>query len=203
MSDSLLVELGLPRASVWNPHHGAAFVAAASGASVTGWDTRQSAPAWKLDAAHTGGVRTVDFNPNKQYHTVTGGDDGLVKFWDTRNRGSPLLAMANHTHWVWGVRYNQFHDQLLISGGGDSEVALFSVGSLSSDLFSHSAGEETAATPAATHPDELIARFDEHEDSVYAVEWSAVDPWLFASLSYDGRLVINHVPQETKYRILL
>ena len=66
------------------------------------------------------------------YRHVIGGDDGLVKFWDTRNCGSPLLAMANHTHWVWGVRYNQFHDQLLISGGGDSEVALFSVGSLSS-----------------------------------------------------------------------
>ena len=52
-------------------------------------------------------------------------------------------------------------------------------------------------------PDSVVQIFEEHEDSVYAVEWSASDPWVFASLSYDGRLVINHVPRSEKYRILL
>jgi WD40 repeat protein len=33
--------------------------------------------------------------------------------------------------------------------------------------------------------------YDEHEDSVYGLAWSAADPWLFASLSYDGRVVAN------------
>ena len=51
--------------------------------------------------------------------------------------------------------------------------------------------------------DGVISMYEEHEDSVYAVEWSAADPWLFASLSYDGRLVINRVPRATKYKILL
>ena len=37
----------------------------------------------------------------------------------------------------------------------------------------------------------------------YAVEWSAADPWIFASLSYDGRLVVNKVPKSIKYQILL
>ena len=50
--------------------------------------------------------------------------------------------------------------------------------------------------------DAVIKEFEEHEDSVYAVEWSGVDPWVFASLSYDGRLVINHVPSKEKFRIL-
>jgi hypothetical protein len=45
--------------------------------------------------------------------------------------------------------------------------------------------------------------YDEHEESVYVAEWSAADPWVFASLSYDGRFVINRVPREIKYRILL
>ena len=49
----------------------------------------------------------------------------------------------------------------------------------------------------------IVAAYEEHEDSVYAAEWSTADPWLFASLSYDGRLVINKVPRATKYRILL
>ncbi len=51
--------------------------------------------------------------------------------------------------------------------------------------------------------DRLIGTFDEHEDSVYIVEWSAADPWIFASLSYDGRIVINRVPRAEKYKILL
>ena len=51
--------------------------------------------------------------------------------------------------------------------------------------------------------DGVISVYEEHEDSVYAVAWSTVDPWLFASLSYDGRLVINRVPRATKYQILL
>lgn len=51
--------------------------------------------------------------------------------------------------------------------------------------------------------DTVVQVFEEHEDSVYAVEWSSTDPWVFASLSYDGRLVINHVPRTEKYRILL
>jgi hypothetical protein len=38
---------------------------------------------------------------------------------------------------------------------------------------------------------------------VYSVEWSSADPWTFASLSYDGRLVINKVPRAEKYMILL
>lgn len=51
--------------------------------------------------------------------------------------------------------------------------------------------------------DSVIATYEEHEDSVYAVDWSSADPWLFASLSYDGRLVINRVPRALKYHILL
>lgn len=46
----------------------------------------------------------------------------------------------------------------------------------------------------------MIQTYDDHEDSVYAVEWSAADFWTFASLSYDGRLVINKVPRSVKYK---
>lgn len=35
------------------------------------------------------------------------------------------------------------------------------------------------------------------------VEWSTVDPWVFASLSYDGRIVVNRVPSQIKYKILI
>lgn len=48
----------------------------------------------------------------------------------------------------------------------------------------------------------MIKQYEEHEDSVYSVKWSTTDAWVFASLSYDGRLVINHVPSDEKYSIL-
>lgn len=33
--------------------------------------------------------------------------------------------------------------------------------------------------------------------------WSCFDPWLFASLSYDGHFVVSRVPNQTKYKVLL
>ena len=50
--------------------------------------------------------------------------------------------------------------------------------------------------------DGIISVGIEHEDSVYTAEWSSADPWTFASLSYDGRLVIGYVPSSVKFSIL-
>ena len=50
--------------------------------------------------------------------------------------------------------------------------------------------------------DGVIQSYDDHEDSVYVAEWSSADPWTFASLSYDGRLVVNQVPRNVKFKIL-
>lgn len=50
--------------------------------------------------------------------------------------------------------------------------------------------------------DRLIQTFEEHEDSVYSISW-ATSAWIFASLSYEGRVVINHVPTEYSDAILL
>ena len=51
--------------------------------------------------------------------------------------------------------------------------------------------------------DRLICVFDEHEESVYTAQWASNDPWLLASLSYDGRLILNRVPKTEKFQILL
>lgn len=51
--------------------------------------------------------------------------------------------------------------------------------------------------------DGLIKKFEDHADSVYSIEWSPNDPWIFASLSYDGRLIINKVPDEEKMNIFV
>jgi len=136
---------------------------------------------------------------------MTTGADGTLKVWDVRNTAEALIVMAPHSHWVWSARYNQFHDQLVLSAGSDSRVVLSNMASLSSDLYGdiEVEDEEDEEEKTAPLPDGQIASYDEHEDSVYAVEWSAADPWVFASLSFDGRLVINRVPRDIKYKILL
>ena len=51
----------------WNPHHGAAFIATASGPHVRCWDTRSMEMTSTIRGAHGGAsVRCLDFNPNKQ-----------------------------------------------------------------------------------------------------------------------------------------
>ena len=57
--------------------------------------------------------------------------------------------------------------------------------------------------PPSKPRDGLVRSYDQHDDSVYGLAWSAGDPWIFASLSYDGQVVINVVPQEQKYKIIL
>ena len=59
-----------------------------------------------------------------------------------------------------------------------------------------------SSIPQAPPKDEVISTYEEHEDSVYSAVWSVTDAWVFASLSYDGRMVINHVPSQEKFAIL-
>lgn len=197
----------------WNPHHGGKQFAVTTEQNVVGWDVRSKEQAFYLDNAHSQMVREVDFNPNKMYSMVTCGDDCQVKFWDIRYPDNPIkVLMDDHSHWVWSVRYNPFHDQLVLSGGSDSKIVLYNMSSISSEPYiqqtssgeesSHDSDEENEQT-AKLEEDGVLSIYEEHEDSVYIVEWSSADPWTFASLSYDGRFVINRVPKKVKYDILL
>lgn len=150
-------------------------------------------------------MRDIDFNPNKQYYLVSVGDDCKTKFWDVRKTNECLKTLTNHSHWVWSVKYNTFHDQLILTGSSDNKVVLSSISSLSSEPYKTVIDDENSGSESkqVVEPDKVVKVYEDHEDSVYSVEWSSVEPWVFASLSYDGRLVINKVPKEEKYRILL
>ncbi|XP_029794441.1 EARP and GARP complex-interacting protein 1-like [Suricata suricatta] len=195
----------------WSPHHTCTQVATANDTTIRGWDTRSMSQTYCIENAHGQLVRDLDFNPNKQYYLASCGDDCKVKFWDTRNVTEPVKSLEEHSHWVWNVRYNHSHDQLVLTGSSDSRVILSNMVSISSEPFGHLVDDEDLSDQEECRPeksqeppqDSVIATYDEHEDSVYAVDWSSADPWLFASLSYDGRLVINRVPRALKYHILL
>jgi len=195
----------------WNPHQNCQQYATVNEYHVRGWDIKSMKQAWTFESPGNQVVRCIDFNPNKQYYLVSSGDDAALRFWDTRNLKRALAVRNDHSHWVWSVRYNQYHDQLVLSSSSDGHVVLASMASISSEPHGHLIEEEDdldgsdgdgADDKEPSLEDGKIKTFDDHEDSVYCVEWSATDPWVFASLSYDGRLVINHVPRSIKFRIL-
>ncbi|XP_070776548.1 EARP-interacting protein homolog isoform X1 [Enoplosus armatus] len=196
----------------WSPHHNCSQLATANDTAVRGWDLRTMSQIYCIENAHGQLVRDLDFNPNRQYYLASCGDDCKVKFWDVRNVQEPVKTLEEHSHWVWSVRYNHSHDQLVLTASSDSRLILSNMVSISSEPFGHlvddeelSEGEDNHQEDKGKEPlkDSVVSTYEEHEDSVYAAEWSSADPWLFASLSYDGRLVINRVPRALKYRILL
>ncbi len=116
------------------------------------------------------------------------------------------------------MAYNPFHDQLLLSGGGDSRVDLWRVSSVSSapllELGEEGEGEaeeQALGLPrAATKQqeprmaaDQAVGVHKDHSDTVTGVAWSSTGAWVYASLSYTGRVAVRKVPDAEKYRVLL
>ena len=61
----------------------------------------------------------------------------------------------------------------------------------------------TTASTALAPEDTLLRSINsENEESVYAMDWSRKNPWIFASVSYDGRMLIHQVPHSEQDRIL-
>ncbi|CAG2103892.1 unnamed protein product, partial [Medioppia subpectinata] len=167
----------------WSPHSNCGLIGIANSNCIYAKDLRvksgSNVNAWSIPNSHSQLVRDLDFNPNAQYYLSSCGDDCETRFWDVRNTTQPVLSMTNHSHWVWSVRYNLFHDQLVLTSSSDSRVVLIRAVSVASQPFGHLLEEEIADEDnGVTHKtsmasDGVIATYEEHEDSVYAVEWSA------------------------------
>ncbi|OAJ38709.1 hypothetical protein BDEG_22616 [Batrachochytrium dendrobatidis JEL423] len=159
--------------AAWDPHH-TSQISVAIGRNIIGWNIS------------------------------TNSDDCTIRIWDTRNTSTYLKNITDHSHWVWSVSFNRSHDQLLLSSSSDCQVNLDSVVSVSSVFFydKNRLLSNSLVWLISKATDGLIASFDQHEEAVYSASWSAADPWIFASLSFDGRVVVNQVPREEKYRIM-
>mmetsp|Transcript_19738 Transcript_19738/g.33910 ORF Transcript_19738/g.33910 Transcript_19738/m.33910 type:complete len:374 (-) Transcript_19738:58-1179(-) len=191
----------------WDLHHPDQLLTS-SDTTIRAWDLRTLKPTQTIEQAHSIWVRDLDYNPNKPYVFASGGDDTYIRFWDLRRPGQALAELQAHNHWVWQVRYNRFHDQLLLSSSTDCGVTLWKAASVSSMPVPHThddpdEGPTSPKSSPTSEEDGVVSRYDKHDESVYSVAWCSSDAWSFASVSYDGRVVINHVPQQEKYKIIL
>ncbi|KAJ9473753.1 WD repeat-containing protein DWA2 [Diplonema papillatum] len=177
--------------AAWDPHH-TDVVCLGVGGDLVKVDARQKPVESVIKRAHPT-VRCVEYNPNKQYHIASAGDDGAVKFWDIRSPNQSVAVLQAHDHWVTQIKFNPCHEQLLLTASTDREstVKLWDLPSLASHV----------SPPHAT--DMLLRSVSDFDDTVYAVAWSALSPWLFAAVAYNGKVMTHHVPRETKFSILL
>lgn len=191
MGNNYKIQMG-----VWNPLH-AELVGTAVDQSFKAWDLRSFKEIYSLH--HGSPIRGADFNPNKDYTAVTGGEFGAIKIWDTRKaeKGPLKIFQGAHAHWITTLQYHQHHDTLLLSASDDSSVGLW-------NFFSQSSAVGQGSADSTLVEDRLLGLFTEHDDSVYQVAWSrGSNPWVFASLSYDGRIVVHKVSKEYSDAILL
>ncbi|GJP31611.1 hypothetical protein CLOM_g16167 [Closterium sp. NIES-68] len=196
----------------WDPHN-ADTVATTADTSIACWDLRAAIKTASIEGAHHLQIRDIDFNPNHPHILASAGDDSRIRLWDLRSTKQAIVELPGHSHWTCSVRYNRFYDELLLSSGTDSAVNLWHVPSASAAALAdhlrsipNPAGSGRAAAVAAAGGsprgplDELAVSFTDYEDSVYGITWSAIDPWVFASLSYDGRVVVDLVPTVVRSR---
>lgn len=130
--------------AVWNPN-GAELITVGD-CNLSGWDLRSSKNSFNRSQAHKSTIRAVDYNPNKPYHVVTGGDDAKVYIWDIRQLKEPILDVGkeedSHSHWIWSVAFNSLQDQLLLTSSSDNLVNLHNVVSVSAASYLDSSSED-------------------------------------------------------------
>ncbi|CAD8188703.1 unnamed protein product [Paramecium pentaurelia] len=141
--------------------------------------------------AHSLQILDIDFNPNKQYYLITGGEDCLAKVWDIRKTQYAIKSFEDLQNSVLQAKFNKFHDQLVSLSFDDGTISLYNITSVSS-------------VPQLNKEDDyLVKQYDEHEDSIYGLSWSRGTAWVLASIGYSGHMIINTVPTTEKYKILL
>lgn len=207
-----------PSCASFHPDEAHVLAIAGFGPDVHVYDARAGlrAPVQTVRGAHALQVRGVDYDPGAAGTSLaTCGDDGSIKTWDTRAPTKPTGDSAandghddGHAHWAWCVAHNpEYPDRLLASCGGDGVVRLWRTdggvpGGGAASGFD--GGFDGAGLVGSSRLRAAASFRGSHADTVYQTAWGrGDDAWTLASVSYDGRVVLDQVPRAEKYRILL
>ncbi|KAM0925242.1 hypothetical protein ACQ4PT_004346 [Festuca glaucescens] len=172
------------RGGAWDPHNHNS-IAAITDSSLHFWDLRSMKRSNAIEHAH---IRDVDYNPKKQNIIATAEDEFGIRLWDLRMLKHPLKDLPGHSHWTWAARHNPEYDELILSAGTDSAVNLWLA-----KVGTDESGPESPSGSPNSQEEPLLNSYTDYEDSIYGIAWSSHDPSLFASLSYDGRVVLESI----------
>ncbi|KAG5047950.1 hypothetical protein JHK85_009053 [Glycine max] len=190
----------------WDPHD-VSSVAATCESYLQFWDVRTMKKTMSIECSH---VCSVDYHPQKQHILVTAEHESGIHIWDLRKPKVPIQELPGHTHWYLPFQEPYYVPILhhlccgknerklkmkaeremtalfsvLTSAGTDSTVNLWLASTNHDELTT-----ERQVDSSARWVDPLLNTYSDYEDSIYGLTWSSREPWIFASLSYDGRPV--------------
>eukprot|EP00796_Vickermania_ingenoplastis_P000998 gene1000-593_t len=152
-------------------------------------DTR--APGAALQYYHVthgfGPLAAVDFSPVTPGRFLTAGSDGSVKIHDIRmnidNSLDTNFYIQAHDHTVQQAMFNPFHDELVLSCSSDQSLRLWELKNKYEKI--------------------PIQSLSDFHDTVTSLCWSGSGPWVFAGLSFSGKVVVDSVQNDIKMNILL
>jgi len=172
----------------YNPNKPYFIATAGNDCNIKIWDIRLPNEPLKVMSDHSHWVWSVKFNHYHDQLLISSSSDCQVNLQSAVSVSSSAKFLEEKSLFVIDEKYDidekASTDDSVNSNFNNYEQELFYTGS------------------GTSHPvDGIISTYDQHEDSVYSINWSNSDPWIFGSLSYDGRFVINIVPSEEKYKI--
>ncbi|KAK3220239.1 hypothetical protein Dsin_014209 [Dipteronia sinensis] len=149
------------------------------------WDARTgSAPAVKVEKAHTADIHCVDWNPHDVNLILTGSADNTIHMFDRRNLtsggvGSPIHTFEGHNAAVLCVQWSPDKSSVF---GSSAEDGLLNVW----DYEKIGKRQDSVGSRTSNYPPGLFFRHAGHRDKVVDFHWNASDPWTIVSVSDDG-----------------
>merc|ERR1711971_75388 len=159
--------------------------------SITTFDIRDSRR-YALETAHTHWIWSLRFNPFHDRLILSSGSDNRAVSYNQFQTCSDNIKKTK-----WSLNDTTSYDDLSQISGGVSDKSSIS------GKHSENSEDDEYGIKVNSITDGVVASYDDFEDSVYAAAWSHSDAWIWAVVSYDGKLMLNHVPKGIKYSILL
>ncbi len=152
------------------------------------------------------------YNPFHDQLVLPGGSDGIANLWRISSCSSaPLLELNCDEEEEGEISEerggNDMEDGKSKNAADEGEEytrAKYYWAPKSDDGEDESEKEDRSKSSRneSNAQDIRVTRF-ECSDVTADLAWSAADPWVYATLSYDGAVVVHHVPSKEKYKILL
>ena len=153
------------------------------------------------------------YNPFHDQLVLTGGSDGIANLWRISSCSSaPLLELNGNEEDDGEISEGDGGDDMedgkskdAATNEGEEYTRAKDYWAPKSDDGEDESEEEDRSKSSRNESnaqDIRVTRF-ECSDVTADLAWSAADPWIYATLSYDGAIVVHHVPSKEKYKILL
>jgi len=120
--------------------------------------------------AHQYEVLSVDWSKYNQFQIFTGSVDRTIRVWDIRNPAGPTATLFGHQLAVRRLKAHPFQENLLASASYDMGINMWDV-----------------------RTNQLLQRFDQHQEFVLGLDMNLFEENLMASVSWDRTLCVwNH-----------